>query len=93
MSEDNTKAAANLRQLGERVRTGWAKLHPVSEKQLAAVRAAVVKQWAQEQPGKSMAKPQRTVKQSQAAQDQSSRQSRAAKAKRRSQSHDHGHSY
>jgi hypothetical protein len=93
MSDDNRKAAANLRKLGERVRAGWAKLHPVSAKQLAAVRAAVVKQWEQEHAGKPMAKPQRAVKQSQAGHDQSSRQSRSAKAERRSQSHDHGHEY
>ena len=37
MSDDNKQAAANLRKLGERVRAGWAKLHPVSAKQLAAV--------------------------------------------------------
>ena len=40
MSDDNKKAAANLRKLGERVRAGWAKLHPVSAKQLAAVDAS-----------------------------------------------------
>ena len=93
MSDDNKKAAANLRKLGERVRAGYAKLHPVSAKQLAAVRAAVVKQWEQEHVGKPMAKPQRAVKQSQAGHDQSSRQSRSAKAKRRSQSRDYGHEY
>ena len=93
MSDDNTKAAAKLRKLGERVRAGWAKLHPVSDKHLAAVRAAVAKQWEQEHAGKPMAKPQRSASQSRAAHDQSSRQSRSTKTKGRSQSHDHGHSH
>ena len=53
MSDDNTEAAAMLRKLGERVRAGWAKLHPVSDKHLAAVRAAVAKQWEQEHGEKS----------------------------------------
>ena len=93
MSDDNTEAAAMLRKLGERVRAGWAKLHPVSDKHLAAVRAAVVKQWEQEHGGKSRAKARRLAKQSHAEHDQSSRQSRSTKTKGRSQSHDHGHSH
>ena len=93
MSDDNTKAAAKLRKLGERVRAGWAKLHPVSEKHLAAVRAAVAKQWEQEHGGKSRAKAQRLAKQSQASQEHSTRQSHATKPKRQSRSQDHGHSY
>lgn len=93
MSDDNKKAAANLRKLGERVRAGWAKLHPVSAKQLAAVRAAVAKQWEQEHAGKPMAKSQRSASQSREAHDQSSRQIRATKTKRRSQSQDYGHEH
>ena len=93
MSDDNKQAAANLRKLGERVRAGWAKLHPVSAKQLAAVRAAVAKQWEQEHAGKPMAKSQRSARQSREAHDQSSRQIRARKGKRRSQSQDYGHEH
>ncbi len=93
MSDDNKKAAANLRKLGERVRAGYAKLHPVSAKQLAAVRAAVAKQWEQEHAGKPMAKSQRSQSQSRLGHGQSVRQTRATKTKRRSQSHDYGHEY
>jgi hypothetical protein len=92
MSDENRQAAANLRKLGERARAGWAKLHPVSAKQLAAVRAAVAKQWEQEHAGKPMAKSQHSV-QSRVAHDQSSRQSRATKVKGQSKSRDHGHSH
>ena len=93
MSDDNKKAAANLRKLGERVRAGWAKLHPVTAKQLAAVRAAVAKQWEQEHAGKPMVKSQRSQSQSRLGHGQSVRQTRARKAKRRSQSRDYGHSH
>lgn len=93
MSDDNTRAAAKLRKLGEKVREGWARLHPVSEKQLAAVRAAVRQQWQQEHGSKSRVQSQRTAKQTQAAQDQTSAQAESKKTKRQSRSKDHGHSH
>lgn len=92
MSDDNKKAAANLRKLGERVRAGWAKLHPVSAKQLAAVHAAVAKQWEQEHAGKPMTKSQRSAH-SRVAHDQSVRQTRTTKTKGKSKSKDYGHSH
>ena len=93
MSEDNTKAAAKLRKLGERVRAGWTKLHPVSEKQLASVRAAVRQQWEQEHAGKSPDKGPETVKRAQPTRGHSAQQARSTKQKRQSKSHDHGHSH
>lgn len=92
MSEDNKKAAANLSKLGERFRIGWAKLHPVTAKQRAAVRAAVAQQWEQEHVGKPKTQSQRAAH-SRVAHDQSNRQTRATKAKNRSRSRDHGHSH
>lgn len=93
MSNDNTKAEAKLRKLGERVRAGWAKLHPVSEKQLAAVRAAVRQEWEQEHAGKLGAKASQSATQPPTARQESIQTARATKPKRPSKSKDHGHSH
>jgi len=49
MAEEETPFERGLRRLGERLRIGLAKRHPVSEERLKAVRALVRKQWEQEQ--------------------------------------------
>ena len=46
------KLAKQLAQVGERYREGQARLHPLPDKALAAVRAAVQKQWKEEQAQK-----------------------------------------
>jgi hypothetical protein len=49
MANKNTDAEAALQKLGHRVRLGWAKKHPVSDKSLESVRNTVRDQWEQEQ--------------------------------------------
>ncbi|HNA31056.1 MAG TPA: hypothetical protein PK437_13455, partial [Thiobacillaceae bacterium] len=88
MSDDNKKAAANLRKLGERVRAGYARLHPITARQLAEVRAAVAKEWEQEHAGKQTAKAHRA-----ATQGQLSGPSHSTQSKRQSRSRDHGHGH
>ena len=93
MSDDNTKAAAKLSQLGDRARVGWAKLHPVSEQHLAAVRAAVRQQWEQEHTGKLRSPTQQSAERSHPTQQKSAPPARPTKPKRQSKSKDHGHSH
>jgi hypothetical protein len=49
MAEEQTDAAAKLRKLGERLRRGAEKLHPVSEQDLEKVRHALEAQKQEEQ--------------------------------------------
>jgi hypothetical protein len=48
MAEDYTQSEAKLRKLATRLRRGWAKLHPATKKELAAVREEVREQWKQD---------------------------------------------
>ena len=41
MADDHTEAGAKLQKLGQRLRSGFAKRHPVSERSLQTVRDAV----------------------------------------------------
>jgi hypothetical protein len=52
MAEQNKRAEAALTKLGERVRAGWAKKHPISERSLETVRTATREVWEQEQKAK-----------------------------------------
>src|SRR5665213_698159 len=47
MPNQNTDAEAALQKLGHRVRLGWAKKHPVSDKSLESVKNTVREQWEQ----------------------------------------------
>ena len=49
MPDDTTQSEAKLRKLAERLHRGWEKLHPVTEKELAAVRQVVREQWEHEE--------------------------------------------
>lgn len=46
--KDRTDAEAKLTQLGQRLRQGWAKKHPVSKKNVGSVREIVHEQWLRE---------------------------------------------
>jgi len=52
MPNENTDAEAKLKKLGERVRDGLAKRHPVPEQSLEAVRQTVREEWQREQTAK-----------------------------------------
>ena len=96
MADQNRQLREKLRKLGRRVQQGWAKLHPVTEKQLAKVREAVIHQWDQthaaeaktENLDQAEATPSRQRRKRQA---QGAKQHRAHQD--RSQSHEDGHSY
>jgi hypothetical protein len=49
MPPEPTNAEAALTKLGQRVRAGWARQHPVSERSLETVRSTVRQSWEQEQ--------------------------------------------
>jgi len=49
MPNQETDAEAALKKLGQRLRAGHAKQHPVSDKSLETVRSTVREQWEQEQ--------------------------------------------
>ena len=57
MPNQNTDAEAALQKLGHRVRLGWAKKHPVSDKSLESVKNTVREQWEQEQTASRASKP------------------------------------
>ena len=49
MPEQNTDAEAKLKKLGQRLRQGWAKQHPVPQQSIDTVRDAVRQEWEREQ--------------------------------------------
>jgi hypothetical protein len=57
MPDQNTDAEAALQKLGHRVRLGWAKKHPVSDKSLESVKNTMREQWEQEQTASRTSKP------------------------------------
>lgn len=57
MPDQNTDAEAALKKLGQRLRAGHAKQHPISEKSLETVRTTVREQWEQELVEKRESKP------------------------------------
>ena len=57
MPNKNTDAEAALQKLGHRVRLGWAKKHPISDKSLESVKNTVREQWEQEQTASRASKP------------------------------------
>lgn len=56
MPSEQRDAEAALKKLGQRVRAGWAKKHPISERSRQTVRTTVREIWEQEQKAKT-AKP------------------------------------
>lgn len=54
MPNDNTDAQAKLKKLGERVRSGWSKKHPMPEQSLETVRQTVREEWEREQAAKEV---------------------------------------
>ena len=57
MPDQNTDAEAALKKLGDQLRLGWAKKHPVSDKSLESVKNTVREQWEQEQTASRSSKP------------------------------------
>lgn len=57
MPNENTDAEAALKKLGHRMRLGWAKKHPISDKSLESVKNTVREQWEQEQTASRTSKP------------------------------------
>ena len=57
MPDQNTDAEAALQKLGHRVRLGWAKKHPIPDKNLESVKNTVREQWEQEQTASRTSKP------------------------------------
>ena len=57
MPNQNTDAEAALKKLGHRLRLGWAKKHPISDKSLESVKNTVREQWEQEQTASRATKP------------------------------------
>ena len=49
MPDDNTDSAAKLKKLGQRVRDGFAKQHPMAGQSLETVRQTVREEWEREQ--------------------------------------------
>lgn len=52
MPREPRDAEAALKKLGQRVRAGWAKKHPITERSRQTVRTAVREQWELEQKAK-----------------------------------------
>jgi len=88
-NEETDPIKAKLEKLAERVRRGWAKLHPVTKAQLAVVNRRLREKWQQEaktrQAEKQTSKSKGKSKQAKPMQSQSQ--------KRKSTEHDQGHSH
>lgn len=82
MTEPLQDAERKLRQLGERVRQGWAVQQPLSERELAAVRAVVKQQWARQSKRAKGARPPRQ-----------SQTKRHTQRPAKSRGHGHGHAH
>jgi hypothetical protein len=57
MPKQNPDAEAALKKLGDHLRLGWAKKHPVSDKSLESVKNTVREQWEKEQVTERPSKP------------------------------------
>jgi hypothetical protein len=57
MPNQKTDAEAALQKLGQRVRAGWSKQHPVSDRSIETVKNTVREQWEQEQVAEPKKKP------------------------------------
>jgi hypothetical protein len=57
MPNQKTNAEAALQKLGQRIRSGWSKQHPIAEQSLDTVRTTVRQDWEQEQQAKRTKKP------------------------------------
>jgi hypothetical protein len=57
MPNQKTDAEAALKKLGHRLRLGWAKEHPIQDKNLESVRDTVREQWEKEQVREPKTKP------------------------------------
>ncbi len=57
MPRENTDAEAALRKLGQRVRAGHAKQHPIPDTSIETVRTTVREEWEQEQQANRQIKP------------------------------------
>ncbi|MGP8201159.1 MAG: hypothetical protein ACLQU4_16840 [Limisphaerales bacterium] len=57
MPKQNPDAEAALKKLGHHLRLGWAKKHPVQDKDLESVRDTVREQWEKEQVAERPSKP------------------------------------
>jgi hypothetical protein len=57
MPKQNPDAEAALKKLGHHLRLGWAKKHPVQDKDLESVRDTVREQWEKEQVSEPKKRP------------------------------------
>jgi hypothetical protein len=57
MPREQKEAETALQKLGQRIRAGWSKQHPVAEQSLETVRTTVRQEWEQEQQVKRTKKP------------------------------------
>lgn len=57
MPHEQQDAEAALRKLGQRVRAGYTRQHPISEKSLETVRTTVREEWEEERKAEQQAKP------------------------------------
>ena len=96
MPNDNLEAEAKLQKLARRLHQGWAKTHPATEKELAAVRAAIQAQWEQEQKIRQNIENAQAQDSQSSPQNQSTQQSKSNQSQnqtKQSQDEDHGHSH
>jgi len=57
MPNQKTDAQTALQKLGQRIRAGWSKQHPIADRSLETVRTTVRQDWEQEQQAKRTKKP------------------------------------
>jgi hypothetical protein len=95
MPDDTTESEAKLRKLAERLHRGWEKLHPVTEKELAAVRQVVRAQWEHEQQVRHrVEKAQKAAESTQtkpAAEQKKEKKAQEQERRQNDQTHKHGH--
>lgn len=57
MPREQKEAEGALQKLGQRIRAGWSKQHPIADQSLDTVRTTVRQDWEQEQQTKRTKKP------------------------------------
>jgi hypothetical protein len=90
MSKEDEKAEAKLARLGERLERGFAKLHPISEKHLEAVRQAVRERWQENHKGVSHSEGDQGEKNSESG---TSREQEKDASKDQGKDQEHGHEH
>jgi hypothetical protein len=90
-NKEQMELERKFEKLAEGLRRGWAKMHPLTEKEKGVVRDAVREQWNEEQKAKSQSKEKTENRQSKTHVKQKTAQKDKKKSQDRGHGFDHSH--